>query len=257
MKLFRTSDIAVVRECQSMFGFDAPSVALAKRFDKFVGKYASGQRCVWIVSLVKLAFLRFFLPCLVNKDEYILRVLFRTSSRVEPWIQWQRGVPAEGSRGKAPAGVASVCNEEGQWHSQALKSGWAQRVWGTEVPQRGPGTERWGRGRSSWKPDIYKQFASVKCLRSFVAESVLHLPYPLPPPKKKTSDLRESHDRTRPGQGGHVLLRRAYPLSQSSTVMIENMSTTKIVLLPSTNFSWHWAEHRLGPVLSRPKAKSL
>jgi len=46
MKLFRTSDIAVVRECQSVFGFDAPSVALAKRFDKFVGKYASGQRCV-------------------------------------------------------------------------------------------------------------------------------------------------------------------------------------------------------------------
>jgi len=38
MKLFRMSDIAVVRECQSMFGFDAPSVALAKRFDKFVGK---------------------------------------------------------------------------------------------------------------------------------------------------------------------------------------------------------------------------
>ena len=30
MKLFRTSDIAVVRECQSMFGFDAPSVTLAK-----------------------------------------------------------------------------------------------------------------------------------------------------------------------------------------------------------------------------------
>jgi len=46
MKLFQMSDIAVVRECQSVFGFDAPSVALAKRFDKFVGKYASGQRCV-------------------------------------------------------------------------------------------------------------------------------------------------------------------------------------------------------------------
>jgi len=46
MKLFRTSDIAVVRECQSVFGFDAPSVTLAKRFDKFIRKYASGQRCV-------------------------------------------------------------------------------------------------------------------------------------------------------------------------------------------------------------------
>ena len=46
MKLFRTSDIAVVRECQSVFGFDAPSVTLAKRFDKFIRKYPSGQRCV-------------------------------------------------------------------------------------------------------------------------------------------------------------------------------------------------------------------
>ena len=45
MKLFQMSDIAVVHEYQSVFGFDAPSVALAKRFDKFVRKYASG-RCV-------------------------------------------------------------------------------------------------------------------------------------------------------------------------------------------------------------------
>ena len=46
MKLFRTSAIAVVRECQSVFGLDAPSVTLAKRFDKFIRKYVSGQRCV-------------------------------------------------------------------------------------------------------------------------------------------------------------------------------------------------------------------
>ena len=26
-----------------------------------------------------------------------------------------------------------------QWRSQALKPGWAQRAWGTEVLQRGPG----------------------------------------------------------------------------------------------------------------------
>ena len=32
-----------------------------------------------------------------------------------------------------------------QWRSQGLEVGWAQRVWGTEVPLRGPGTEpRWG-----------------------------------------------------------------------------------------------------------------
>ena len=60
MKLFRTSDIAVVRECQSVFGFDAPSVALAKRFDSFVGKFTSGQRCLWVVSSVKLVFCVFF-----------------------------------------------------------------------------------------------------------------------------------------------------------------------------------------------------
>jgi len=32
-----------------VFGFDAPSVTLAKRFDKFIRKYASGQRCVRII----------------------------------------------------------------------------------------------------------------------------------------------------------------------------------------------------------------
>jgi len=37
----------------------------------------------------------------------------------------------------------------------------------------------------------------------FVAESVLRLPYSPP----KTWDLRESHDPTRPGQGGHVSTR--------------------------------------------------
>ena len=33
-------------QCQSVFGFDAPSVTLANKFDKFIRKYASGQRCV-------------------------------------------------------------------------------------------------------------------------------------------------------------------------------------------------------------------
>jgi len=54
-----------------------------------------------------------------------------------------------------------------QWHSQALKTGWAQKVWGTKVPQRGPGwTPGKVRGRSPQKPDIhvYRQFAAVKCM---------------------------------------------------------------------------------------------
>jgi len=73
MKLFQTSDIAVVRECQPVFGFDAPSVALAIRFDKFIRKHASGQHCVNYCSTLSLVksfyFVCFFLPCLVNKDE--------------------------------------------------------------------------------------------------------------------------------------------------------------------------------------------
>jgi len=41
MKLFRTSDILIVHECQSLFGVQQPSVTLSKRFDKFVQKYAT------------------------------------------------------------------------------------------------------------------------------------------------------------------------------------------------------------------------
>ena len=35
MKLFRTSDISVMHDCQLLFGFDLPSVKLAGRFAKF------------------------------------------------------------------------------------------------------------------------------------------------------------------------------------------------------------------------------
>ena len=62
-------------------------------------------------------------------------------------------------------------------------------------------------GLRAKKPDIYKQYI-CRCqmlfyIRRFLPESVLHLPFAsLPPPqKKKTSDLRESRDRTRPGAG--------------------------------------------------------
>jgi len=39
MKLFGTSNVATVRQCQELFGFQLPSVTLCKRVDKFVGKY--------------------------------------------------------------------------------------------------------------------------------------------------------------------------------------------------------------------------
>jgi len=37
MKLFRTSDISVVHDCQTLIGFDLPSVTLARRFVEFCG----------------------------------------------------------------------------------------------------------------------------------------------------------------------------------------------------------------------------
>ena len=41
MKLFKTSSIVTVRDCQSFFGVDLPSIVLAKRFDKFVDRYGN------------------------------------------------------------------------------------------------------------------------------------------------------------------------------------------------------------------------
>jgi len=39
MKLFKTGDIHVVAECQELFGFDLPSVQLARRRKKFLEKF--------------------------------------------------------------------------------------------------------------------------------------------------------------------------------------------------------------------------
>jgi len=36
MKLFQTSNMEIVRSCQSLFGFELPSVLLTKRYDKFI-----------------------------------------------------------------------------------------------------------------------------------------------------------------------------------------------------------------------------
>jgi len=80
-----------------------------------------------------------------------------------------------------------------KWRSQAVKSEWAHGA---------PSGRSMG---GPWeKSDIYRQFVAVRCfsIRRFVAESVLRLNLP-PSPPKKTSHLRESHEPTRPGQGGH------------------------------------------------------
>ena len=89
-----------------------------------------------------------------------------------------------------------------QWRSQALKSGWAHGVWGRKSPsgvqRRSPGV---GLGAKPSEAD--RQFAAVKCFSTHVCFRV-RPPSPLPPPPKNSSDLRESHHPTRPGQGGHV-----------------------------------------------------
>ena len=36
MKLFKTSDIKIVKDCQIFFNFELPSSLLVKRFDKFI-----------------------------------------------------------------------------------------------------------------------------------------------------------------------------------------------------------------------------
>ena len=41
VKLFKTSSIVTVRDCQSFFGVDLQSIVLARRFDKFVDRYGN------------------------------------------------------------------------------------------------------------------------------------------------------------------------------------------------------------------------
>jgi len=93
-----------------------------------------------------------------------------------------------------------------QWCRQALKSGWAQGVWRRKSPSgvQGPSPDG-GLGVKPPEDRYIKQFASVKCFSTQVCCRVRSPSPPLPPSTpKKTSDLRESHDLTRPGQGGHV-----------------------------------------------------
>ena len=37
MKLFQTSNMEIVKCCQSLFGCELPSMLLTKRYDKFIG----------------------------------------------------------------------------------------------------------------------------------------------------------------------------------------------------------------------------
>ena len=84
-----------------------------------------------------------------------------------------------------------------QWCSQALKSGSAQRVWGTEVPQQGPGA----------KPPEARYIQTICSCQMLFYAGLLPSPSsisPNLPPQKNPLDLCKSHDPTRPVQGGHV-----------------------------------------------------
>jgi len=79
-------------------------------------------------------------------------------------------------------------------------------VWGTKVPQRGPEAEPWWSLEA--KPPESRYIQTVySCQTHFYADlwpsPSSTSPTPLSP-QKNSSDLRESHDPTRTGHGGHV-----------------------------------------------------
>ena len=45
VKLFKTTNIQIVRECQKNFGLELPSVILDKRCSKFISKYNACLMC--------------------------------------------------------------------------------------------------------------------------------------------------------------------------------------------------------------------
>ena len=135
--------------------------------------------------------------------------------RLKPWYQLPRLNEERKSLLLPPAFISSITVRlltRQSWlntglpptvqrRSQALKSGWAHGDLGEgkEVPQRGEG--RSPGGNRLQKPDIYRQFAVVKC---FSTQVCCRVSPPSPLPSKNSSDLRKSDDPTRPGQGGQV-----------------------------------------------------
>ena len=97
-------------------------------------------------------------------------------------------------------------------------------LWGTEVPQRGPGRSPAGvtLGAKPQKPDICTEFAAVKRFSTQVYCRV-RPPSPLPP--KNSSDLRKFHDSTRPGQGWHVPT-RCYPGGREAVLFIVTINSS-------------------------------
>ena len=56
MKLFNTSDIALVKHCQEQFNFTLSSVALERRSTKFMHKLCNSNMAVFFVYFFLLVF---------------------------------------------------------------------------------------------------------------------------------------------------------------------------------------------------------
>jgi len=68
MKLFNTSNIQMVNDCQVYFGFDLPSVIIVRQSKKFMSINATYRPTVSQLSQSSrfLFFLYIILPCLVK-----------------------------------------------------------------------------------------------------------------------------------------------------------------------------------------------
>ena len=81
MKLFGTTDINVIKDCQAYFGTQPPSGIFTKRRCKFLEQYRNSSNCLchyfWGLAIVYcvyceycLHYFLFFLPFTVNKVMY-------------------------------------------------------------------------------------------------------------------------------------------------------------------------------------------
>jgi len=119
-----------------------------------------------------------------------------------------------------------------QRRSQALKSGWAQRVWGRKSPVGSIAIY-------IRKPYISEQLAAVKYFSTKVCCRVRP-----PSPPQNSSDLCESQDPTRPGQDGHV--QGGHPArAHSGHVHTRGYATVKVMYksVTSVHFSF-WNDNQ-------------
>jgi len=100
-----------------------------------------------------------------------------------------------------------------QWRIVArLKSGWAEGAWGTSPGGRmSPVGSRGAALVGVWGEALEARYIQTvcSCQMLFYAGLLRSLSYisPTPSPKTTLLDLPESHDPTRPRQGGHVPIR--------------------------------------------------